>query len=201
MRTTIDLFKSMAATMGLGHNFAALTPAEQNDFLALVYDRYVEDRALIGTPASCAKIVEHLQTLGVNEIACFVDFGVEPTAVRAAFPQIDALQTQVQSQHRPTAPVAMAPVQHGINGHLPPQQTAPLSAAQKQLWILAQLGDAAAAASLRLGPARGPPVREWCQCACMLPVCCERPGASQSKLRKPTPAVRHHRPQQVATSR
>ena len=37
---------------------------------------YFNGKSLIGTAASCAVVVERLKSIGVDEIGCFVDFGV-----------------------------------------------------------------------------------------------------------------------------
>ena len=38
--------------------------------------RYLDRRSLIGTPQTCAQTVRALADIGVDEIACLVDFGV-----------------------------------------------------------------------------------------------------------------------------
>ena len=97
LRSTLGLFRTLAENMGLDHNFEALSGEQQDDFLSLVYERYVEDRALIGTVGSCLDVVERLRAAGVDEIACFVDFGVDPASVRAAFPKVNALRERAQN--------------------------------------------------------------------------------------------------------
>ncbi len=46
-------------------------------------DDYFNGKSLIGTAESCAAVVERLKKIGVDEIGCFVDFGVEPAHVAA----------------------------------------------------------------------------------------------------------------------
>jgi natural product biosynthesis luciferase-like monooxygenase protein len=45
------------------------------------FNDYVEGKALIGSPESCAKVVEQMQKMGVDEIGCFLDFGIGPQVV------------------------------------------------------------------------------------------------------------------------
>lgn len=54
---------------------------DQTYFLDMAYERYVQSSALIGTPESCAPILDKLQAIGVDEIACFIDFGIAPEGV------------------------------------------------------------------------------------------------------------------------
>ena len=57
----------------------------------MAYERYVQTSALIGTPASCAPILDKLQAIGVDEIACFIDFGIAPEGVLQSLPYLQAL--------------------------------------------------------------------------------------------------------------
>ncbi|MEM7127318.1 MAG: MupA/Atu3671 family FMN-dependent luciferase-like monooxygenase [Chloroflexota bacterium] len=165
-RSTIGLFKSMAENMGLQNNFDELSKEQQDEFLNLVYEHYVEERALIGTPESCAEIVEKLQKMGVTEIACFVDSGIEDATVEAHFPQMNALRklcqarlSQARSEQTDADSPQATPPQPSPNwggsrdrvdemsvpspnwGRLGGGETAPATSAQQQLWLMAQLGE------------------------------------------------------------
>lgn len=45
------------------------------ELLDLSVDRYIEEAALVGTPASCSRLLHNMERAGVDEIACLVDFG------------------------------------------------------------------------------------------------------------------------------
>jgi natural product biosynthesis luciferase-like monooxygenase protein len=47
------------------------------ELLDLKYTRYVDNASLLGTPEDCASLVLELESIGVNEIACLIDFGIE----------------------------------------------------------------------------------------------------------------------------
>jgi len=49
--------------------------------IAWAAETYLRERSLIGSPASCAKILSGLAALGVDEVACLIDFGVERSKV------------------------------------------------------------------------------------------------------------------------
>ncbi|MBD2502161.1 amino acid adenylation domain-containing protein [Anabaena azotica FACHB-119] len=108
-------------SQGLQIDFEQLSPEDQDFLLSSAYERYVQTSALIGTPASCAKVVDNLRAVGVDEIACFIDFGVDEGAVLENLPHLNALK-ELYSQSKSI-------------------DTIPLTEAQKQLWMLAQLGD------------------------------------------------------------
>ena len=45
------------------------------------FERYYETSGLFGTPETCARMVDQLQSIDVDEIACLIDFGVDSTLV------------------------------------------------------------------------------------------------------------------------
>ena len=83
------------------------------------FEDYVQGKALIGTPESCAAVVENLQQIGVDEIGCFIDFGVEPDAVLGSLRSINTLRERYA---RPAVT----------------EQSLPLSESQQGLWVLGQ---------------------------------------------------------------
>ncbi len=52
------------------------------------YAKYNSSNTLIGSPESCQKIVNDLKSIGVTEIACLVDFGVENDKMLAGIKKI-----------------------------------------------------------------------------------------------------------------
>ncbi len=60
------------------------------------FDDYVNGKALIGTPQSCIPIVEQLAALGVDEIGCFIDFGVAQDTVLSHLEHLDALRAHFE---------------------------------------------------------------------------------------------------------
>src|SRR5439155_2061074 len=58
-----------------------LTEEELSMLLEHAFDRYFENSSLFGTPAVCLKMVNQLRAVGVNEIACLIDFGVDSQLV------------------------------------------------------------------------------------------------------------------------
>ncbi|WP_249039727.1 non-ribosomal peptide synthetase/type I polyketide synthase [Archangium gephyra] len=88
----VSLFQNLAKSQGLSVNVDTLTPDDKQYMLSKAYDRYVQTSALIGTPDTCAKILENLRAIGVDEVACFLDFGVEARSVMEAMPSLVKLK-------------------------------------------------------------------------------------------------------------
>ncbi|MBM4254541.1 MAG: amino acid adenylation domain-containing protein [Deltaproteobacteria bacterium] len=128
--SSIGLFQKMAQSEGKALNIDRLTQADKTFLVQSAYEKYVASSALIGSPQSCAPTVERLIDIGVNELACFVDFGVAREAVLAGLPYLNTLRQQYQTHSESLSKLA-------ANSQEP--VSIPLSEAQQQLWILAQL--------------------------------------------------------------
>jgi len=55
------------------------------------YQKYVEHASLIGSPESCMPLIDKLIKIGVTEIACFPDFGIDASAVLEGLEFVDDL--------------------------------------------------------------------------------------------------------------
>jgi natural product biosynthesis luciferase-like monooxygenase protein/amino acid adenylation domain-containing protein len=89
LRSSADLMQ-LARTVG--RSGRGLEAAEIDEVLDAAFERYVDGNGLFGTPDSCLPFVERLRAIGVNEVACLIDFGVEDEAVLAALEHLDTLR-------------------------------------------------------------------------------------------------------------
>ena len=69
-----------------------LSPRKRADLLEYAFERYYRKTALLGTTASCGRMVEAVSAAGVDEIACLVDFGVDPAAIVNGLGHLDELR-------------------------------------------------------------------------------------------------------------
>ncbi|MER8041681.1 MupA/Atu3671 family FMN-dependent luciferase-like monooxygenase [Streptomyces sp. NPDC094032] len=85
----------------LARSFGALDPdfdidaLEDEDLDFLVdrsFDSYFEERGLFGTVQDATATVERLRGIGVDEIACLIDFGIETKTVLDGLRHLDALR-------------------------------------------------------------------------------------------------------------
>lgn len=58
-----------------------LSQHETDEVIELAFERYSKTSSLIGSVDSCLEMVSLLKGIGVNEIACLVDFGIESASV------------------------------------------------------------------------------------------------------------------------
>jgi natural product biosynthesis luciferase-like monooxygenase protein len=114
LKTSFGLLRSLAQAIGVERDPRQLSGAELDLLVARAYDRYVggsggggadgaggEAAGLIGTPATCAPTVERLARMGVDEVACLIDFGVPTDQVLASLPHLDELRSIMLGECRP----------------------------------------------------------------------------------------------------
>jgi natural product biosynthesis luciferase-like monooxygenase protein len=75
---------------------AQLSPAEMNEALEFSFERYYATSSLLGTTGACLGITDKLKAIEVDEVACLIDFGVDPDDVLAALPALDELRQLAQ---------------------------------------------------------------------------------------------------------
>jgi natural product biosynthesis luciferase-like monooxygenase protein len=97
LRTSIKLMGNMSHTLGLDIDVNSLAERDLEGVLSFAFERYFNDSALLGTPETCSKMVQRLRDIGVDEIACFIDFGAEEDAVMSSLVHLDALRRRWQA--------------------------------------------------------------------------------------------------------
>lgn len=108
LETSVDLWRAGEARL------EDLPPRKRADLLEFAFERYYRKTALMGTPASCGRMVAAARGAGVDEVACLIDFGVEDAKtveslecldqLRSAGPQIDSLQADSRTSQGIGAP-------------------------------------------------------------------------------------------------
>ncbi|NWK95845.1 hypothetical protein DM806_09175 [Sphingobium lactosutens] len=96
-------------------DFDSLSPEETEMLLEHAFERYFESSGLFGTPKQCLAMVDRLRTIGVDEIANLIDFGVDSETVLAHLPYLDELRRlTVEVEEKPAESIAMLMERHGI---------------------------------------------------------------------------------------
>ena len=69
-----------------------LSADEVRDALEFSFERYYASSSLMGTMDACLAMTDRLRAMGVDEVACLIDFGVDADTVLAALPLLDELR-------------------------------------------------------------------------------------------------------------
>lgn len=104
LRSSLGLVTKLTSSLSLPLDLESLNEHDMNDLLGFALERYFETSALIGTPATCGKMVEKLKEIGVNEIACLIDFGVDDEIILESLETLTVLKemSDTTANHRPT---------------------------------------------------------------------------------------------------
>ncbi|MCB9591959.1 MAG: LLM class flavin-dependent oxidoreductase [Sandaracinaceae bacterium] len=73
-------------------NFLNLSAEDTDALLDHAFERYYETSSMFGTVESCARIVEDIRGIGVDEIACLIDFGIPSEIVMDSLPALNELR-------------------------------------------------------------------------------------------------------------
>ncbi|MBK9386717.1 MAG: LLM class flavin-dependent oxidoreductase [Planctomycetes bacterium] len=156
LRSSVGLVKSFVASFPtfktnsageaeeMSRDFEKLSAEDLEAILENAFERYFETSGLFGTLETCERMVERLESVGIDEIACLIDFGVDSELALEHIDHLNRLREHV-TQRAEAAQGQSIPeliAAHGIT-HL---QCTPSMAAM----ILAQSGSAEALAKLEL---------------------------------------------------
>jgi hypothetical protein len=89
MKTHLDLYAQIAKATGRGHDAERFTEDDREVLAEHAFTRYFNNNGLFGTPHSCQAILHRLQHIGVNEIACLMDFGIDTQTLLASLHYIN----------------------------------------------------------------------------------------------------------------
>jgi natural product biosynthesis luciferase-like monooxygenase protein len=80
-----------------------VTEADRDAIMNAAFELYFENNTLMGTPAKCSRVVDQLLAVGVDEVACLVDFGVEADAVLGNLQHLNELREHYDNGNIPPA--------------------------------------------------------------------------------------------------
>jgi natural product biosynthesis luciferase-like monooxygenase protein len=86
-----------------GVELSTLSQEERDAVLEHAFERYFETSGLFGSVEDALAMVDRLKAVGVDEIACLVDFGVPDQLVLQSLPQLDELRRRSNVTPAPDA--------------------------------------------------------------------------------------------------
>jgi phthiocerol/phenolphthiocerol synthesis type-I polyketide synthase D len=95
LKSASYLFGAIAYSRGQNIDLNSLSEQDLQDYLLFVMDRLISNqRVLFGTPEICREQIELFRAVGVDEIACQIDFGIDIDLVLQNMPYLNALKEQ-----------------------------------------------------------------------------------------------------------
>ncbi len=92
LRSSIGLIARSFATTDPDFRLESLDDEDIDFIVARSFDTYFDERGLFGTVEEAARTVARLRAIGVDEIACLIDFGVATQTVLSRLPYINELR-------------------------------------------------------------------------------------------------------------
>ncbi|MBW4633666.1 MAG: LLM class flavin-dependent oxidoreductase [Iphinoe sp. HA4291-MV1] len=92
LKSNFGLLKNLASSRGRSADIASLSPKDLDDFVNFLYERFASSRGLIGTPETCLDLLEQLDSIGVDEAACLLDFGPKADLILKHLPYLNQLK-------------------------------------------------------------------------------------------------------------
>ncbi len=92
LKSSVDLLQRLAQSQGLDINADTFHEDDMQALLDHAFERYFESSGLMGTVDSCLPMIENLKAIGVDELACLIDFGVAVDDVLTSLQHLEALK-------------------------------------------------------------------------------------------------------------
>ncbi|MFB7502000.1 MupA/Atu3671 family FMN-dependent luciferase-like monooxygenase [Streptomyces broussonetiae] len=115
LATSLGLIGNLARDLGLGDDLRDLADDDLEVLLDHAFERYYGTAALFGTPERVAELLDAVADIGVDEVACLIDFGVDDDVVLDALPLLAtarALHADRNAAPGPGVPELIA--RHGV---------------------------------------------------------------------------------------
>lgn len=104
LRSAINLEETAARSGGVISGGHKINPHDipdniREELLDITFERYFRTAALMGTPSSCRELIGQLESIGVDEIACLIDFLDDERAILESLEYVN----QVRESFSPEA--------------------------------------------------------------------------------------------------
>ena len=119
---SVGLATGMTEALYPGAEIKSLKPEDAAALIEYSFNRYFESSGLLGTPETCRKTLGRLAAIGIDEVACLIDFGVDADSVLASLPLLD----RVRQEHQNGGGAGSAPLVDGRAAAAPPPRTVSL---------------------------------------------------------------------------
>lgn len=112
LRGSFDLVLKGSGLLPAGVELDQLPERHRGRLISVAADRYLRTSSLIGTVADGMAVAQRLAAIGVDELACLVDFGVPADEVLVSLESLALLQQQTGPSEisLPVTPVPVTPV-------------------------------------------------------------------------------------------
>jgi natural product biosynthesis luciferase-like monooxygenase protein len=102
LRTNLNLHKNLATRRDIKVGDRSFSSDDEETLLSFAFERYFNGSSLFGTVETARLTVERLKAIGVDEVACLIDFGLDNETVVEGLRHLNELRCRVaRSAARP----------------------------------------------------------------------------------------------------
>ncbi|WP_052307555.1 type I polyketide synthase [Coleofasciculus chthonoplastes] len=98
LKSNFSLLKGLAQSRGSTIDPSTLSESDLDAFVNFLFEKYATARGLIGTPNTCLELLEKLDNIGVDEVACLLDFGPSKTLILDHLPSLNQLRERYNAE-------------------------------------------------------------------------------------------------------
>jgi natural product biosynthesis luciferase-like monooxygenase protein len=93
LRSSVDLWlRNLVQSLGQDIDLNDFTEEDLEFLLSHAFNRYFETSGLFGTPSTCRSMIDRLKAIGVDEVACLIDFGIDFDSVISSLHYLDKVR-------------------------------------------------------------------------------------------------------------
>lgn len=96
LRTFISQGEHLQAETG-GIDGKKITSDDMDTLASFAFERFFNSGSLIGTPEKCEQLVRRLMAVGVDEVACLIDFGLDVSTVMESLKNLVTLKARFET--------------------------------------------------------------------------------------------------------
>jgi natural product biosynthesis luciferase-like monooxygenase protein len=116
LKSHIGLVNMMAKSLNIRANNADPNDPVWLDYAASFgFERYYQTGSLLGTPERCLSVIQSLKQMGVDEVACLIDFGVDSDLVLRNLSKLNELKDQSNREINETSATLRAFLKERLN--------------------------------------------------------------------------------------
>jgi natural product biosynthesis luciferase-like monooxygenase protein len=98
IKTHFALVEKLASSLNFSINPDTFTEEDRACLFDFAFERYLQGRVTIGTKENCRQTIEHMEKIGVDEIACLIDFGLDFELVVSSLEKLTELKNELENK-------------------------------------------------------------------------------------------------------
>lgn len=114
LKSSLGLLRSVLGPLPHGEELESLSEEDVDLLLSRAVDRYFNQMGLFGDVDACLPLISKLRELGVDEVACLIDFGVDVESTLAGLRTLQALKERCEQSETVQEDIAALIARHCV---------------------------------------------------------------------------------------